>query len=99
MEEYINKLENEISGLKEMKKEKSDEIKKLTRDKKALELAINGDIEKIKLLEEIYGSKAMKDMYCPGKVDLNKFKDNNNIIPIEDWISPEKLDYIYFYIR
>ena len=62
----------------------------------------NGLIEFFKELKnvphqaEIYGSKAMKDMYCPGKVDLNKFKDNNNIIPIEDWISPEKLDYYIF---
>lgn len=62
----------------------------------------NGLIEFFKELKnvphqaEIYGSKAMKDMYCPGKVDLNKFKDNNNVIPIEDWISPKKLDYYVF---
>ena len=42
---------------------------------------------------DIYGANTMKEAYCPGKVDLSKYKNNNIIIPKEDWISPDKLDY------
>ena len=42
---------------------------------------------------DIYGSKTMKEAYCPGEIDLNKYKNNNIIIPLEDWISPKKLNY------
>ena len=47
---------------------------------------------------DIYGSKTMKEAYCPGIVDLNKYKNNtlNIIIPKEDWISPKKLNYYVF---
>ena len=90
-EENIKKLENEISGLKEMKKEKSDEIKKLTRDKKALELAINGDIEKIKSLEEI----GIKGTNLKEKSNLIKIGENSKIV-IENQ-EPQKADFKNFY--
>ena len=45
---------------------------------------------------DIYGSKTMKEAYCPGEVDLTKYKNNNIIIPKEDWTSPKKLDYYVF---
>ena len=45
---------------------------------------------------DIYGSKTMKEAYCPGEIDLNKYKDNNVNIPKEDWTSPKKLDYYVF---
>ena len=45
---------------------------------------------------DIYGSKTMKEAYCPGEVDLSKYKNNNIIIPKEDWTSPKKLDYYVF---
>ena len=45
---------------------------------------------------DIYGSKTMKEAYCPGEIDLNKYKNNNIIIPKEDWISPKKLNYYVF---
>ena len=46
---------------------------------------------------DIYGSHTMKEAYCKGEVDLTKYKNNNIIIPKEDWISPNKnLDYYIF---
>ena len=45
---------------------------------------------------DIYGANTMKEAYCPGKVDLTKYKKNTIIIPKEDWISPNKLDYFVF---
>ena len=38
----------------------------------------------------------MKEAYCPGKVDLSKYNNNGIIIPKEDWISPNKLNYYVF---
>lgn len=45
---------------------------------------------------DIYGSKTMKEAYCPGEVDLSKYKNNNVVIPKEDWTSPKKLNYYVF---
>ena len=46
---------------------------------------------------DIYGSKTMKEAYCKGEVDLSKYKNNNIIVPKEDWISPNKnLNYYIF---
>ena len=45
---------------------------------------------------DIYGANTMKEAYCPGKVDLSKYSNNGVIIPKEDWISPNKLDYYVF---
>ena len=45
---------------------------------------------------DIYGANTMKEAYCPGKVDLSKYNNNGVIIPKEDWISPNKLDYYVF---
>ena len=45
---------------------------------------------------DIYGANTMKEAYCPGKVDLNKYNNNGIIIPKEDWISPNKLNYYVF---
>jgi len=45
---------------------------------------------------DIYGSKTMKEAYCPGEVDLSKYKNNNITIPKEDWLSPKKLNYYVF---
>jgi hypothetical protein len=45
---------------------------------------------------DIYGANTMKEAYCPGKVNLSKYLNNNIIIPKEDWISPNKLDYYVF---
>ena len=49
---------------------------------------------------DIYGSKTMKEAYCHGEINLNKYKNNNIIIPKEDWISPKKLkSYIFTFDR
>ena len=45
---------------------------------------------------DIYGANTMKEAYCPGKVNLSKYLNNNIIIPKEDWISANKLDYYVF---
>ena len=45
---------------------------------------------------DIYGANTMKEAYCPGKVDLSKYNNNGIIIPKEDWISPNKLNYYVF---
>ena len=45
---------------------------------------------------DIYGANTMKEAYCPGKVNLSKYLNNNIIIPKEDWISPNKLNYYVF---
>ena len=45
---------------------------------------------------DIYGSKTMKEAYCPGEIDLSKYKNNNITIPKEDWLSPKKLNYYVF---
>ena len=44
---------------------------------------------------DIYGSKTIKEAYAPGKIDLSKYK-NREKIPIEDFISPKKLNYYVF---
>ena len=45
---------------------------------------------------DIYGANTMKEAYFPGKVNLSKYLNNNIIIPKEDWISPNKLNYYVF---
>ena len=87
----INKLESEIVHLKQYKKEQREKIQELNREKKGLELAINGDIEKIKFLGEI-------------NIKGDNLKEKNNLIKVGEGSKifianqiPQKAEFINFY--
>ena len=54
------------------------------------------EFSKIPHQGDIYGANTMKEAYCPGTLDLSKYKDNGIVIQKKDWISPNKLDYYVF---
>ena len=66
-----NAQEMKISNLNKQKIEQEKEINNLNRDKNLLEFAINGDIEKINLLNQL-------------GVEGNNLKVNNNFIQIDN---------------
>ena len=53
------------------------------------------EFEKVPHEGDIYGSNTIKEAYAPGEVDLSKYK-NLEKIPLEDFISPKKLNYFVF---
>ena len=89
--DVINKLNSEIERMKKKIKEQNDIIGNLKREKLGLELAINGDIEKIKLLEELN----IKGAHLKEKDNMIKIDEKSKLI-IPNQVG-QKIEFKNFY--